>query len=337
MENVFKIDDEYSFLTKELLTKEYVENKLTDKQIAEKYNIKSKTTVWRRRKFLGIQNACQNKSNRHASINRKFDINKDEAIFELNNGLTYVEIAQKMGCSRMVAYRRLKELGLIEDQHKSMNKTRWHEALNDNQTKFLLGCLLGDGNITPAGMFQCNHSNKQLDYIKYKKDVLASLLAPNFELIFNTIKNHQNGKTYYGYYLRTMSNENLKEMYARFYINRVKIFPYDYLINSCFDAYSLAIWYMDDGGINGNIPSIYTYSFGYNGNLDVLKLLKNKFDIMATIKIDDHGNRSPDMINYVSFNDVCERDKFFRLISPYILPSFHYKLPPSFRAVQSVI
>ena len=49
---IFKIDDEYRFLTERLLREEYCSNKLTDKQIALKYNIGSKATVWRRRIFL---------------------------------------------------------------------------------------------------------------------------------------------------------------------------------------------------------------------------------------------------------------------------------------------
>jgi len=79
MNDIFKIDDEYSFLTEELLTKEYIKNKLTDNQIAKKYNVKSKTTVWRRRKFLNIQNSFQNKSNQNARKNRQFNISKDDA------------------------------------------------------------------------------------------------------------------------------------------------------------------------------------------------------------------------------------------------------------------
>ena len=88
MNDIFKIDDEYSFLTEELLTKEYIKNKLTDNQIAKKYNVKSKTTVWRRRKFLNIQNSFQNKSNQNARKNRQFNISKDDAIKDISNGLT---------------------------------------------------------------------------------------------------------------------------------------------------------------------------------------------------------------------------------------------------------
>lgn len=268
-------------------------------------------------------------------MNRIFNISKEEAIHDLASGLTYVDIAKKIGCSRMVAYRRMKEMGIIENQDKAMNKLRWHEQLTEKQTKFFLGCLLGDGNITSSGMFQCNHSNKQLEYIEYKKEILSSLLAPNFKLIFNTIKNHQNGKIYYSYYLRTMSNEYIKEIYGNYYVDKVKIFPYEYLVNSSFDEYSLAIWYMDDGSRSANTPSLYTYAFGYNGNLDILKFLKNKFDLRADIKEDSGKNRSIDAVNFISFCEKSDKDKFFQLVSPHILPCFQYKLPEKYRTIHA--
>ena len=46
----------YDFLTKDLLEEEYIKNGLTDKQIAEKYKMPSKTVVWRKRKNFGIEN-----------------------------------------------------------------------------------------------------------------------------------------------------------------------------------------------------------------------------------------------------------------------------------------
>lgn len=330
METIFRIDDAYSFLTKELLMKEYIDNKLTDRQIAKKYNISSKVTVWRRRKFLGIQNNTPSKSNKNASKNRVFNISKDEVLQHLLDGLTYVEIAEKMGCSRMVAYRRMKELGVIDNQTQAMQKLKWHEPLTEHQIKFVLGCLLGDGNMTSKGMFQCSHSYKQLNYIEYKKGILKNIVSPNFSMIKRPIKNHQNGKTYFSYFFRTMNNEFFKNIYDAYYINKIKVFPYDYLMNSSFDAYSLAIWYMDDGGRKGNISSIYSFSFGYEGNLDILRFLKNKFNIEGSLKIAVDIRRADDKRHFISFNKN-EAQKFFKIVSPHIIPYFEYKIPKTFR------
>ena len=330
-EKVFRIDDSYAFLTKELLEKEYVENKLSDKQIAQKYNIGSKVTIWRRRQFLGIQNSYKNKSNQNALKNRRFAVSKEDALRWQQEGKTYDKMAQLVGCSRMVLYRRIKELGIVTEYQEAMKHLRWHELLTDIQTKFLLGDLLGDGNILSYGMYQCNHSYKQKAYIEYKRDILYSLMSPNFNFKENVIQNYQNGKQYRAYYLRTMGNEHVKKIYDQFYVDKIKIFPYDYLMGSCFDAYSLAIWYMDDGGRKGNTPSLYTFGFGYNGNLEVLKFLKNRFDTEAIIKIDDRSQRSEDKRHYISFSGA-QANKFFQLVAPYVLPLFQYKLPEKYRS-----
>ena len=156
MENkntIFKVDDPYAFLTKELLSKEYTDNKLTDKQIAEKYDIGSKATVWRRRKFHKIANNTPTKSNSHALRNRKFFVNKEQVLDWQFQGKTYEEMAAIVGCSRMVLYRRIKELGLVAECNQAMNNLKLHERLTPLQTKFILGDLLGDGSITNYGMY----------------------------------------------------------------------------------------------------------------------------------------------------------------------------------------
>lgn len=329
IENIFRIDDEFSFLTKELLETEYKVNKLTDKQIAEKYKIGSKATVWRRRKFWGIENSYSKKSNKNALKNRSFNISIEDAKLYLEQGLTYAEIAEKMRCSRMVAYRRMKELGLISDQFSNFKKLKWHEPISDLQNRFILGCLLGDGNLTSRGMFQCNHSHKQKEYIEYKFNILNNLIPPDFKLRHNTILNHQNGKTYSAYYMRTMQNENLKKIYDQFYKGDVKQFPYEFLIDSNFDAYSLAIWYMDDGGRSGSSCNIHTESFCYFDNVKILEFLHGRFNICGVLQ-ELKSKNGNDSKYYIRFN-IIDADKFFKIVSPYIHNYFNYKLPEKHR------
>jgi len=330
-DKIFRIDDPYEFLTKDLLEKEYVENKLTDREIAEKYNIGSKSTIWRRRQFYNIINSYKNKSNQNALKNRKFIVSKEDALRWQQEGKTYNEMTSIVGCSKIVLYRRLKELGIVTECHEEMKKLKWHEKLSDIQIKFLLGDLLGDGNITSWGMYQCNHSYKQKAYIEYKMKILASLISPSFNLKEHIANNHQNGKQYRCYYLRTMGNEFLREIYRKFYINKIKLFPYEYLSNSIFDAYSLAMWYMGDGSLVGKRAHLYTYSFGYKGNIEILKFLFEKFGLTAYIVQDDREDRSVEKSHYIMF-DVYNSDKFFSLIAPHILPYFQYKLHKKFRA-----
>jgi len=327
---VFRIDDPYSFLTKELLEKEYLHNGLSDEAIAQKYNIGSKATIWRRRKFFSIDNKLPTKSNLNACKNRKTNISKEEALKWLSEGKTHKEIGELLKCSRIVVFRRFEELGLTKEQPQAQNKLRLHEKLTDLQIRFLLGDLLGDGSITSWGMFQCSHSHKQKQYIQYKKEVLQNLLSPNFEIMPTKIHSKQSGKDYNGYYLRTMQNEGLKEMYSRFYENKKKFFPFKYLSESSFDEYSLAVWYMDDGSRSQNRVGLYTFGFGYDGNLDILKFLSKKFNLKGKIYMDNREMRSEDCRHYITFS-VEESKKFFALVAPYMLPSFQYKLSQEYR------
>ncbi len=325
---VYKIDDQYSFLDEATLRKDYLENNLNDGQIAKKYGIGSKATVWRRRIFFGIGNRYPNKTNKNAFSNRKFTINESDARSMLEAGLNCKEIAKTIGCSVTVAYRRLKEIGLIVEKPCNMKKLRLHEKLSEKQEKFLIGSLLGDGNITNNGIFQCNHSDKQKEYVEYKSEILKSLTAPNFKLKTRNIKNNQNGKTYSSILLRTMQNENLKEMYCDFYHSGKKIFPLDLLMSSSFDDYSLAIWYMDDGSRCKNTCSLQTQGFNYADNLKVIEFLYKKFNISGVIQEIRRSSSpvNPNHRHYVRFNKD-DAYKLFSIVAPHMIPSMSYKLP----------
>ncbi|MFA7219251.1 MAG: hypothetical protein WC119_01945 [Synergistaceae bacterium] len=325
---MFKVDDEYGFLTKNLLEDEYLQNGLTDKQIAEKYNIGSKATVWRRRKHYDIKNKVPTKSNQNAKVNRKFVVSKEEVLKWQSEAKTYDEMAKIAGCSRMVLYRRIKELGLTDECPEAMKRLKWHEELSDNQIKFILGDLLGDGSITPWGMYQCNHSHKQKAFIQHKADLLSHILSPNFELKERIVDNHQNGKQYRTYYLRTMANKILKDIYSEFYKNGEKIFPIEYLQNAGFDANSLAAWYMGDGSNKRGQPHLFTYGFGYSGNLRILEFLHGRFDIKGDLK--ETKGRPANKGNYITFKGENVQ-KFFSLVAPYMIPHFSYKLPEEYR------
>lgn len=324
---MYKVDDEYGFLTKEVLEKDYVIDGLTDRQIASKYGIGSKATVWRRRRHYGIGNNTPNKSNQNAKVNRKFKLDVEDVIRWKSEGKTYEEMSSIAGCSRMVFYRRIKELSLVNECAEAMKKMRWHESLTDEQSQFLLGDLLGDGSITNWGMYQCNHSYKQKSFIQHKQDLFHNLLSPNFNLEERNVINQQNGKTYRSYYLRTMANEYLLKMHLAFYADNVKYFPFDYLQSVNFTPSSLASWYMGDGGRKANIPSLYTYGFGYWGNLQILMFLKSKFNIEGDLKEDCRESRAVVKRNFISIKKGEDSRRFFDIVRPHMISYFSYKLP----------
>ena len=101
-------------------------------------------------------------------------------------------------------------------------------------------------------------------------------------------------------------------------------------MNSIFDNYSLAMWYMGDGSIDNKSSKLHTYGFGYNGNLDIAKFLNNKFNLVVKIAQSNKHVRDVNKSYYITFN-VAESHKLSQLVSPHILPHFQYKLHPEFR------
>jgi transposase len=324
---MFKVDDEYSYLTETLLREEYLNNNLSDNQIAKKYGIGSKATVWRRRKYYGIDNKKPNKSNKNASVNRKINISEEDAIKWQSSGKTQDEIAKIIGCSRIVVHRRLKELGLTNKCHQAIHKLRWHVSLSNEQKLFLLGDLLGDGSISSDGMYQCSHSHKQKGFIERKQNVLSNLLSPNYCIDKVSIHNDEYKKTYQAYHLRTMVVSDLKNLRKIFYKNNEKIFPLKFLNESDFNEISLAVWYMGDGSRSSYVPSLYTYGFGYQGNLEIMQFLNQKFNIKANLRCDNGSHRHPDHRHYLSIQKGDDSQRFFSLVAPHILPCLQYKLP----------
>lgn len=309
-----KTDVYAQVLTKEILEEEYIKNNLTDKQIAQKYNVGSKVTVWRRRKYLGIENRLKNKSNKNACVNRRFDPDMDALKKMKDEGMTYMQMAEKLGCSRMVIARRLKEAELVKSQEQSIDNIAWDIELTEYQKSMLIGSLLGDGNITNE-RFQYTHSRKQKEYAQLKLDILSNILGEK-PIRDTKVPILYKGELieYDAVYCQTLSNKYLSYLYDVFYKNNKKIFPYDFLINRL-DACGLAFWFMDDGS---NHQDICTQSF----TLEEHDLMRKLFDEKFGIKI----NRHADGKLYSTYIPVESWDRFVSLIRPHVIPLFDYKL-----------
>ena len=313
----------YDFLTKELLQEEYVSNGLTDKKIAEKYNMPSKTVVWKKRKKFGIENKFKNKSNQNAKKNRKYSIEKEEAEQFLKDGMTFREISDKMGCSLMVAKRRFKELGLCREQSQTI-PYKYHDVdLTKKQKQMVMGSLLGDGTITESGAYSCSHSIKQKEYFDHKMQVLFNLHSNCFQrYAYLAIDNVNLVNDTESLHFTTGCNKYLYELRNIYYPNGKKIFPYEYLKDNL-EAEGLAYWYCDDGGINSRTYSnLFTYGYSVSEQEMMLKLFKDKFGLEARIKIDNSKVRNNCFLSFDRFNTIILID----LVEPYLVPTMRYKI-----------
>lgn len=314
----------YDFLTKELLEEEYITNKLTDKQIAQKYNMPSKVVVWRKRQKYGISNRFKNKTNKNASKNRLYHISKSSAEFLLQQGKTFKEISSHMGCSLMVAKRRFKELGLVKEAPNKTSSFAFYDVkLNEQQKQLLIGGTLGDGYLTKHNAFYCRHSEKQVEYILYKMKVLSSIHAGSS--FYLKVKDPK-GKEHMALSFTTGCNRFIEEIRPIFY-KEDKIFPNKFILDNL-TPQGLAYWYMDDGTFSkkNHTSKLHTEGFSFSDNKLIVDFFRIRFSIdtrICTIKR-FHDNRA-----YNQYNIYFPRKSTVALISlvePYIIPTMRYKI-----------
>ena len=191
--------------------------------------------------------------------------------------------------------------------------------ISSEQKQIIFGKLLGDGHLETANgktfRLKIEHSLKQKEYVDWLYEKLADLAtcAPK-------IKTQQvEGKTYYKYWFNTHYSGSLRFYHQQFYKDGKKIAPF--LIKHYLTPLVLAIWYMDDGSIKSCLHRakiINTQGFDQLSLKRLqIALLKN-FDISTKLRNQKEGRQI-----YILASEV---DKFKKVISEYILPSFLYKL-----------
>ena len=100
-----------------------------------------------------------------------------------------------------------------------------------------------------------------------------------------------------------------------FYRPNKKLTRYIYKL----DALGLAIWFMDDGFKNGKGWVLSTDGFTDNEVKFLRRVLKHNFDLDTTFRKTWLGHPQ------IYIRTSC-REKFFKLVSPYICDSMSYKL-----------
>jgi len=313
----------YDFLTHDLLIEEYVKKGLTDREIAEKYDMPSKVVVWRKRKKYGIENRTPSKSNKNAKKNRKFEITKGEAEKLKQEGKTFREIAAHMGCSEIVAKRRFKEFGLSKEEKQVENFYYYHVNLSKSQKQLLIGSTLGDGFLNKHNAYYTNHSIKQSEYIHHKMEVLSSIHSGSYH---HTDGIDPQGNPTKAISFTTGCNRYIVKLRKEFYPNDgKKIFPYE-LCMKYLENEGLAYWYMDDGCWHKSsyYSRIFINGFAEKCSENVIKFFSNKFNIDSKIHYTRDGNDGEAQF-YLSFS-VKESQKFIKLVRPYLIPSMMYKI-----------
>jgi recombination protein RecA len=181
--------------------------------------------------------------------------------------------------------------------------------LSSRQRELVIGALLGDGYLMPttAGCcFRVNHGLRQRDYVDWKFRILVDLVRT---------PPRESGNCYY---FRTVSHPEFALLRQLFYVNGRKTVPVELLFEQ-FTEFSLAVWLMDDGTVDGRQLRLNTQSFSKDESGALASVLRAKLGIDASLNRDKDSYRLRIMASSMA--------RFRSLVQGYVIPSMLYKLP----------
>lgn len=198
--------------------------------------------------------------------------------------------------------------------------------LTKRQEEILVGSILGDGCIY-KGTVKIDKTRNCCYYLKQSqryKDYVSWLFQEFESVCPSTPKQRKDNEQWYFY---SHSSEIFISWRDKFYPEDKKIIPQD-IATILTSPLSIAIWYMDDGTLDYRPNyhcsfSLSTHSFSLEGVYRLVKVLKDNFGVESSV----HNNLIRGVRYPRLYIGTKGRDKFIKLISPYILDCFKYKLP----------
>ncbi len=194
-------------------------------------------------------------------------------------------------------------------------------AFTELQKDILVGLLLGDGNLEFDGY---KSSRLQIKQAESKKEYVLWLFDRFKETVRTPPKQRLDTMQWY---FGTRSTPDFEYFRTIFYQNRRKIVPRT--IGELFRSpITLAVWYMDDGGLDYRLKSHYSFTLSTDAfRIEEVRLLQNvlkkRFNIQSSIQTP--SSRGTKYVKLYIGKDG--RDRFLETIQPHILSCFLYKLP----------
>lgn len=187
------------------------------------------------------------------------------------------------------------------------------------QKEFIVGTMLGDGHLACIGKkksvrLSIIHSIKQIDYFFWKRKIMSNFI--NNCNIYEEKKRNS---------IRISSTSIIHNDFVfyhkLFYDNRKKIINYDLIHH--LTPFAMAIWYMDDGWLNGKVSMrISSESFTKKENELLQSIILINFGIRSKVNEYTRNNKK---YYYLSFNKA-NSILLTNLIEPYVVDSMKYKL-----------
>jgi LAGLIDADG DNA endonuclease family len=185
------------------------------------------------------------------------------------------------------------------------------------QQSVLVGTILGDGCLAKHGHYHRLHVKHKLAHralIEYKYGVFRDFIS----MELHRFDQRLNGDVFPCLQFASRTSPIFSKWHRRFYEGRVKIVPH--AVEQYLTREALAVWFMDDGAADYAGVTIQTHSFRVDEVRRLTDLLKDKFQLAATLR----RNKGAEVI-YIPARSLSS---FRDLITPYLLPEFVYKLVP---------
>jgi hypothetical protein len=188
--------------------------------------------------------------------------------------------------------------------------------------KYVSAFVMGDGGVYYSGKncrYQASKLTANLDYVLWQQSILSEITHVNVRDVVN-LRGDQKPHTY----LETRSHPIFTDVRKRVYIDNYKSVDPHYL--TLLDWEMLAILYMDDGSLDVDkrcdatpTARLNTKRLSYGDSWLLKKAIKDTLGI--EFNVSRHYDRW--------FLRLRAKDAltFFNGISPFIVPSFRYKLP----------
>lgn len=205
--------------------------------------------------------------------------------------------------------------------------------LSEKQRQALVGCLLGDGHLSPGrikGVKQrfsltILQSQAHKKYVFHMYEIFKDLIFKDFSTTppkqYDFKDKRSPGKTYTRWYFSTTQQSCLRWYGLQFYKNRKKKIPK--LIKKLLTPRPLAYWYMDDGAAKWQGKSLGLRFCTDNFTLDECKqliiALQDKYGLQCTLQ-----RKGKQFRIYVKHN--CYHI-IKGLIFKHLIPEMRYKFP----------
>lgn len=202
---------------------------------------------------------------------------------------------------------------LLEEYKKTLK-------LSTLQKDVSIGLLLGDGHIElspnrKSARLKVEYTIKNRDYVDWLYQIFKSLVRMNpRERVIESF-----GKKFKRIGFTTLSLSDFLYFRDLFYQGKTKIVPLN--ITNLLTDIGLAVWFMDDGSYKSKEcrgKLICTHNFKSDEIALLCQVLKEKFELKAIPRKQVDGTEI-----YIRASSFTRLKK---LISPFIVPSFIYKL-----------